>query len=156
MHESEGKLDRVSLLKRIERYLDVGYGSAVLKDERIAKLVQDSILFVGEKQLRIHEWVIMPNHVHLLAAPQPNYQLSKALHSLKSYTSHMANEILGRTGRFWTPESHDRFIRDETHFQNATRYIHNNPVKAGLCEKPSDWQWSSAAWKSNNARESPP
>jgi REP element-mobilizing transposase RayT len=156
MHLSEGKLDGVSLVKRIERYLDVGYGSALLKDDRIAKLVQDSILFVGEKQLRIYEWVIMPNHVHLLAAPLPNHQLSKALHSLKSYTSHKANETLGREGRFWTPESHDRFIRDEKHFQNAVRYIHNNPVKAGLCKSPSDWQWSSATWKANNPCESPP
>jgi REP element-mobilizing transposase RayT len=41
-------------------------------------------------------------------------------------------------------EYFDRYIRDAEHFEKAFRYIENNPVKAGLCEKPSDWKYSSA------------
>ena len=56
------------------------------------------------------------------------------------------NKLLGRTGRFWAREPFDRYIRNERHFLNALTYIEDNPVKAGLCEKPEIWRWSSA-WR---------
>ena len=49
-----------------------------------------------------------------------------------------------RKQSIWYREYWDRFIRDEKHFQSAIEYIHNNPVKAGLCAKQTDWKWSSA------------
>jgi putative DNA methylase len=72
------------------------------------------------------------------------YELSKILHSLKSYTAHRANQLLATTGRFWQVEYFDRFIRDYHHFSRARAYIENNPVKAGLCARPEDWSYSSA------------
>ena len=45
-------------------------------------------------------------------------------------------------------EYHDRRIRDEAHLNRAIVYIETNPVKAGLCERPEDWPWSSAAGRS--------
>jgi hypothetical protein len=44
----------------------------------------------------------------------------------------------------WHREYWDRYIRDEYHLQQATAYIHQNPVKAGLAAKAEDWRWSSA------------
>ena len=49
-------------------------------------------------------------------------------------------------GALWFREYHDRYIRDDDHYQNAKAYIRMNPVKAGLCKDPSDWEFSSA-WK---------
>lgn len=46
--------------------------------------------------------------------------------------------------RFWMPDYWDRYIRDEKHLRSVVDYIHNNPVKAGLCQKETDWPWSSA------------
>ena len=66
------------------------------------------------------------------------------MHSIKSYTAHEANKILGRSGQFWQPESFDRYIRNQKHFLSVIRYIENNPVKAGLCLRPEDWAYSSA------------
>jgi REP element-mobilizing transposase RayT len=52
--------------------------------------------------------------------------------------------VLGRAGRFWQREPFDRYVRNKRHFRNALAYIEANPVKAGLCDKPEDWPWSSA------------
>jgi REP element-mobilizing transposase RayT len=143
--EREGGPEIDSLFRRrVEMYLDQGYGECHLKDHRVAKMVQDSLLFHDPDLYRLSAWVVMPNHLHLLATPAEDVELSVILHSLKSYTSHEANKILGRTGRFWQRESYDRFIRNHEHFMNVVKYIENNPVKAGLCQKPSDWPFSSA------------
>ena len=92
----------------------------------------------------------MPNHVHVLATPLRNYTLSSILHTWKSFTAHQANKLLGRRGTFWMVEYFDRAIRNERHFANVVEYIEHNPVKAGLCDHPMDWKWSSAntnAWE---------
>ena len=70
--------------------------------------------------------------------------MSKIVHSWKSFTAHQCNQVLRRTGRLWEREPFDRYVRNQRHFRNALSYIENNPVKAGLCEKPEDWRWSSA------------
>ena len=86
----------------------------------------------------------MPNHVHLLIEIAEGFSLSEVMHSIKSYTAHEANKILGQKGRFWSVESFDRYIRDARHFRNTVEYIENNPVKAGLCMRPEEWEFSSA------------
>jgi hypothetical protein len=50
----------------------------------------------------------------------------------------------GFAPRVWMPDYWDRYIRDEKHLHSLIDYIHNNPVKAGLCQKETDWLWSSA------------
>ena len=53
---------------------------------------------------------------------------------------------LGVPGKhFWMREYWDRYIRDENHFHSTIAYIHDNPVKAGLCAYSYEWPWSSAA-----------
>jgi len=52
--------------------------------------------------------------------------------------------IIGKN--LWQRDVWDRYMRDEFHLNSTIEYIHNNPVKAGLCEIPEDWRWSSA-WK---------
>ena len=133
-----------ALRKRIELYLDQGYGECLLGDPRIAESVQNSFLFFDGERYRLTAWVVMPNHAHMLMTPCANHELSAILQSLKSYTANEANKLAGHTGRFWQPESFDRRIRDANHFAKVIAYIENNPVKAHLCEKPEDWPFSSA------------
>jgi putative DNA methylase len=72
--------------------------------------------------------------------------LSTITKSLKGYTAREANRRLGRTGeQFWQQESFDHWPRDEGEFLRIIEYIENNPVKAGLVQRPEDWLWSSAA-----------
>ena len=142
------KIDQTTFRKRIEKYLDQGYGGCYLQDPRISELLEETLLkFDGEKYSLI-SWVIMPNHVHLLLKPIGEEELGKITHSIKSFTAHTANQILGRKGKFWQAETFDRYIRDRDHYVNVIRYIENNPVKARLCATPEEWRFSSAYWRS--------
>ena len=122
----------------------MGFGSCFLKNVKIAQIVQDALLFWDNKKYKLLAWVIMPNHVHLLLLPKEGFKVSEILHSIKSFTANQANKILQRKGEFWQHESFDRFIRNYEHFERTVSYIENNPVKANLCEKSSDWKFSSA------------
>ncbi|HYM00221.1 MAG TPA: hypothetical protein VEZ90_14810, partial [Blastocatellia bacterium] len=76
--------------------------------------------------------------------PAAGWELGQILHSWKSFTANQCNKALGRNGEFWQKETWDRYVRDERHYYNAIAYIERNPVKARLCKKPEDWEWSSA------------
>ena len=129
--------------KRIQDFLDSGYGSCFLRDNRLAEIVENVLLHFDGQRYLLHAWCVMPNHVHSLFTPR-EVDMSQIVHSWKSFTAHECNKALGRTGRFWAREPFDRYIRSERHFRNALTYIENNPVKSGLCEKAEDWRWSSA------------
>lgn len=90
------------------------------------------------------EWCVVPNNVHVLVKQRKGFPLADIVKSWKAYTARWANEILGRSGPFWMRDYHDRRIRDEKHMNQAVACIRNNPVKAGLCERPEDWPWSAA------------
>ena len=93
----------------------------------------------------LHAFVVMPNHVHLLATP--SVPLPKLMKSLKGITAKRANAILALTGnRFWQEESYDRLVRNQQEFENIRNYIEANPVRAGLAREASEYRWSSAGW----------
>ena len=138
---------KLLLIWRVEKYLDEGYGQAFLKNTRVANMVQNSLLKFDGLRYRLFAWVVMPNHVHSLMRRCEGYALKDLIHSLKSYTAHEANRILRRRGKFWIDDYFDRYIRSEKHFYQTIEYTENNPVKARLCEIPSDWTFSSARWR---------
>lgn len=130
--------------KRVEHYLDQGYGACWLKHVAVATTVQETLQKWDDDKYRLISWVIMPNHVHILIELMGDSSLSNIMHSIKSYTAHESNKILGKKGAFWFVESFDRYIRHGKHYTNVIRYIENNPVKARLCKRPEDWVFSSA------------
>ena len=137
--------------KKVEKYLDAGYGACWLRRADVASIVCDSIQYRHDAKYDLDAWVIMPNHVHALLTPFVGHHLDEIEHSIKSYTANEANKVLNRKGQFWAIECFDRYIRDWKHFNAVVHYIENNPVKAGLCRSPEEWKFSSAAlgWKSN-------
>ncbi len=149
--KDQGEEGKVIFRKNVENYLDKGFGECFLKDERVAEMAQNSLLFHHDKKYRLLSWVVMPNHIHTLATPFEKTELREITHSIKSYTAHEANKLLNRKGQFWQHESFDRYVRNRKHFVNVIEYIENNPVKAGLCEKPEDWKFSSAFYKLKNS-----
>jgi putative transposase len=70
------------------------------------------------------------------------YIVTKILQDLKRFTARECNKILNRSGTFWQHESYDHVVRDYDELQRIVKYVLNNPVKAGLCEKWEDWRWS--------------
>jgi len=142
--EGLGEKGKIKMQKRIESYLDRGYGDCHLGKRGIAEMVRDSLFFHDGDKYRLISWVIMPNHLHFLLRQSEGTELEEITHSLKSYTAQQANKVLGRRGEFWQAETFDRFIRDGNHYRNTIRYIENNPVKARLCAAKEDWEFGSA------------
>jgi REP element-mobilizing transposase RayT/Fe-S-cluster containining protein len=130
--------------KRIEAFLDAGYGSCSLREPPVSDMVESALLFFDGERYRLHAWVVMPNHVHVIFTPIEPHSLSQIVGSWKTFTAKEANRLLGRSGQYWQEDYFDRFIRDEKHFEDAVNYIEGNPVAAGLCARIEDWPRSSA------------
>jgi REP element-mobilizing transposase RayT len=79
-------------------------------------------------------------HSHLLLSESEKQTLADALKSLKQGVS---RRLIGDAAHFWQKRYYDFNIRTYPQFVEKLRYIHRNPVKAGLCEHPEDWEWSS-------------
>ena len=86
----------------------------------------------------IHGYVIMPEHVHLLVSEPPAEPLSKAIASIKREVARLSRE-----SPFWLPRYYDFNVFSEDKRVEKLRYMHRNPVKAGIVERPEDWPWSS-------------
>ena len=141
-----GKLSSGEAFVWMDRHLDTTrVGPLYLSRPEVAQIVVDSIRF-GEQELGLYElaaYVVMPNHVHMLATPKVDPP--KFLKSIKNYSAREANRTLGRTGQpFWQSESYDHWVRDDREFERLRFYIENNPVKAGLAAAPAEFRWSSA------------
>jgi putative transposase len=91
-------------------------------------------------RLCVYGYVVMPEHVHLLLSEPKCGALADALKSLKQGVS---RRLIGNAGHFWQKRYYDFNVRNHAQFVEKLRYLHRNPVKAGLCERPEDWQWSS-------------
>ena len=105
-------------------------------------------------------WVVMPEHVHLLARSADDAAFGPALRSLKVSVAkavcarwrRLEAPILDRITRdgrprFWLPGGgFDRNVRDAEEFSREVRYIHRNPVERGLVERAEEWSWSSVRW----------
>jgi REP element-mobilizing transposase RayT len=142
----------ILLQRRIDRYLDQGYGECHLRNPVVARMVQNALLKEDGVSFKLFAWVVMPNHTHSLSTRFEELELDEIMRLHKSYTAHEANRLLGREEEFWVKDYFDRYIRNGKHFQNVVRYIENNPVKAGLCRHPEDWPFSSAWFRARGIK----
>ena len=130
----------------VDRLFDAASsGPLWLKEPHIAQQVVAAIHrgATDLNQYKLHAYVVMPNHVHLLISPQ--IPVSRITKGLKGITARAANQFLHRTGQpFWLDESYDHWVRNTKQFHRITEYIENNPVTAGLVSHAEDWPWSSA------------
>ncbi len=138
------RAEKIEYHRRIEEWLNRGHGACLLRDPRIARIVEDALLFFDGERYRLLAWVVMPNHVHVLIETRPEYRLEDVVHSWKSFTAKAANRILERTGQLWQEEYFDRFIRDGDHLRETIHYIEQNPVVAGLVVRAEDRPFGSA------------
>jgi putative transposase len=121
----------------------------------------------ARRKLHFHVWayVIMPEHAHLLVWPtQPVYEISDVLNSIKQSVAKRALLFVRRHAPVFLPRMEDRQPNGDVHYRFWQRgggydrnvyepatvfeqivYMHNNPVRRGLCAQPEDWLWSGAA-----------
>ena len=91
-------------------------------------------------QARVYAYVLMPEHIHLLINEPPRILLAQFLKAVKQMTS---RKLRGEREKFWQDRYYDGNVRGEKERSEVIRYIHRNPVKRKLVEKPEDWPWSS-------------
>jgi putative transposase len=116
----------------IERWLDAGYGSCILRRPDCANIVDETLRHFDGERLHLISSVVMPNHVHALFVQNPEFPLEKLILSWKTFTARNMNKLLGRSGNLWQRSYFDRMIRDERHYRNCVRYIRRNPQRARL------------------------
>ena len=131
--------------------------------EKLARCIEAA----GEEAaMELVGFVFMPEHVHLLVYPRsPNPSISRYLARLKQPFSRQIKDILAEQGsrllptltvlerpgktcfRFWQEgPGFDRNLFSSDAITASLEYIHNNPVKRGLCRRVVDWKWSSARY----------
>jgi putative transposase len=93
--------------------------------------------------LKIHAYVLMTNHVHLLASPMGQQIIPKTLQSLGRRYVPYFNYDYGCTGTLWEGRYRATLIDSDQYLFTCMRYIEFNPVRAKMVKHPKDYQWSS-------------
>jgi putative transposase len=88
-------------------------------------------------------YVLMPDHWHALIWPRYPLTISRVLQDIKSVSARRLNPGRRRRGPLWQHQFWDRFVRNAEEFSHRLDYMHYNPVKRGLVNRPEDWRWSS-------------
>jgi putative transposase len=94
-------------------------------------------------QVEIWAWCLMPNHVHLIAVPESETGLARAVGEAHRRYTRRINFREGWRGHLWQ-ERFASFPMDENYLLAAVRYVEMNPVAAGLVQNPEGYPWSSA------------
>ena len=119
----------------------------LLKREEIAKAVIEALEYYQNKRYILLSYCIMPNHVHTVFQLQKEsngeiYSLAKITQNWKRYSAKQINNILNKEGSLWQAENYDHIIRNEKEFAFYIEYTLENPVKARLVNKWTDWKYS--------------
>jgi len=102
-------------------------------------LFEDALGRVRQRYLFVVAgYVVIPEHVHLLVNEPQRALLAKAIQALK-----LSVTVRRRERPFWQAHYYDFNVSEHEKYVEKLRYIHRNPVRRGLVEKPEDWQWSS-------------
>ncbi|RZJ85569.1 MAG: transposase [Massilia sp.] len=111
------------------------------REHLLATLAESAALY----RVAIHAYVLMDNHLHLLATPPSADALSRCMQSLGRRYVGWFNARHQRSGTLWEGRFRAGLIEGERHLLACMRYIELNPVRAGLCSEAVQWPWSSAA-----------
>lgn len=117
-------------------------GRALLQSDRNAKLFIDVLRkCVAAGRFQIRDFVVMPNHVHLLINIREDTTVEKAMQFIKGGFSFRLKRETGYQGEVWQRGFSDHRIHDATSLQIRREYIAQNPVEAGLASSPEEFPW---------------
>jgi putative transposase len=114
----------------------------LLQSERNAMLLIDVLRSnVATGKFQLHDFVIMPDHLHLLMTLSSDVTIEKAMQLIKGGFSYRLKRDLGYQGDVWQRGFSDVRIRNGQSFSQHRAYIVENPVKAGLVDSAEDWPY---------------
>lgn len=88
----------------------------------------------------LHEFFLMPNHLHLLLTPTDASSLEKAMQLIKGESAHEIHQKRSSRMEIWQAGFHEATIRDAADYLSRVRYIHVNPVAVGFVARAGDWR----------------
>ena len=109
--------------ERLQYWLDQGYGKCLLEKPELKVAVENALRYFDGVRYDLDEFVVMPNHVHVLITPKNKHELSSILHSWKSFTSNEINKQTGQAGILWQKESFDHIVRNPAQLEKIRQYI---------------------------------
>ena len=123
---------------------------AFFKTADAAELLLDTLYsYRAQGKFELHEFVIMPDHFHLIITPEEWIPLEKAVQYIKGGYATAARHELGAERSLGSPSLPNHRIRDAADYEAHRDYIFDNPVCAGLAPYPEDYPFSSARRREN-------
>ncbi len=115
---------------------------AIFRCDATARLFAETLLdYRAQGKYQLHEFVIMPDHFHLLLTSADPFSVERAVQFIKggfSFRLHSARPV-------WQPSFTNHRIRDKRDYEHHRGYLLRNPVRAGLAARPEDYPYCSAA-----------
>jgi len=133
-HE-EQELFQKTFNRHREMYLDTCHGACVLKRPELSEIVGDALMHFDGQRYRMGDFIVMPNHIHLLAAFTSAEQMLAQFDSWTHFSAVKINRMIGTKGKFWQHEPFDHLVRSVEQYEYLRRYIAQNPEKAKLSEE---------------------
>jgi putative transposase len=117
----------------------------IFRSERAANLFLDTMFGYRDRGFfQLYEFVVMPDHLHLLLAPKATLALERVMQFIKGGYSHRLGKETGSRTEIWQRSFTNHRVRNEYDYATHRDYIRLNPVRAGLVEFPEDYPYSSA------------
>jgi putative transposase len=117
-------------------------GRRLLQSERNATLLIDVMRsYVAERKFQLHDFVVMPDHVHLLITVDREVTIEKAMQLIKGRFSFRLKREFQYLGEVWQHGFSEVRVDDDESFSRYREYIAQNPVKAGLVDSPEQYPY---------------
>jgi putative transposase len=116
--------------------------------QQTAEIIISKVLeYRDRKNYLVHDFVLMPNHLHLILTPAPGVSLEKAMQLVKGGSSHEIHRIRGNKMEIWQAGFHESSVTSWNEYQKKRDYVQHNPVAAKLVDKAEAWVYGSASGK---------
>lgn len=112
-------------------------------EEDYRRYLNDLEASANKFDCRIHSYVLMTNHVHLLVTPMTTYGVSQMMQALGRRYVYYFNKTYHRTGTLWEGRYKSALVDSDHYLLTCMQYIELNPLRAGMVEHPAEYQWSS-------------
>jgi putative transposase len=122
-----------------ESFLDTCHGACVMRQSALSMIVADSFVHFDGDRYCMGDFIVMPNHAHLLVAFATPDALKTQCDSWMHYTGWQINLALEQSGKFWQQEPFDHLVRSPEQYEYLRHYIADNPKKANL--QPGEYHY---------------
>src|SRR5271157_4549663 len=113
--------------------------------QEVAELIIATIFrYRDAGEFLLHEFIVMPNHIHLLSSVDDDHAISRAMQLIKGGFSHAPRDASLKRTAVWQPSYYEHRVRDIDEYCRMRAYIHDNPVRRGLVATASKYPYTSA------------